>query len=115
MPFKSDDDVRNYVRRRRRQSKGCSVSHLRRSLSVGYKKAKRIVDEVEEELRKEVQDHPERASLLTPPPRKKKRGTKRPRKVENEEELKKEDGIETRAGQKKRARIEIDSVKNEVK
>jgi len=51
MPFRTDDDVRAYVRKRKRANKNCSVSHLRRALNIGYKKAKRIHDEVEEELR----------------------------------------------------------------
>ena len=90
MPFKSDEDVRNYVRKRRRMNKNCSVSHLRRTLNVGYKKAKRIADEVEEELRKEVAEHPERAHLLVPAPPK--RGKKRPRKeIESSEEGEKKD------------------------
>ncbi len=53
VPFKTDDDVRAYVRKRKRANKNCSVSHLRRALNIGYKKAKRIHDEVDEELRRE--------------------------------------------------------------
>ncbi len=54
--YKTDDDVRAYVRKRKRANKNCSVSHLRRALNIGYKKAKRIHDEVDDELRRERHD-----------------------------------------------------------
>jgi len=58
--FKTDDDVRAYVRKRKRANKNCSVSHLRRALNIGYKKAKRIHDEVDDELRRERQERRDR-------------------------------------------------------
>jgi predicted transcriptional regulator len=64
--YKTDDDVRSYVRKRKRANKNCSVSHLRRALNIGYKKAKRIHDEVDDELRRERHDRRERGEDIGP-------------------------------------------------
>jgi len=47
--FLPDDNVREYIRKRKRKNQSVSVTHLRKVLNIGYKKAKRIYDEFESE------------------------------------------------------------------
>jgi hypothetical protein len=66
--FVTEEKVREYVRKRKRENRSVSVNHVRGALGVGYKKAKRVVDE---EIQRQEQPSPppppERPTVVTPP------------------------------------------------
>jgi len=52
MDITPDDEVLEYIRKRKRENKPISVTQLRKNLNIGYKKAKRLYDEVNREGKK---------------------------------------------------------------